>query len=260
MLLRIAMARRLSKRKRPDRETHMIKEQLKIEEGVFENRTMMCIWRMFNHGIISKMDFVLKTGKEADVYIADAGPKAEGATYVILKIFRIETSSFPKRMDYMIGDPRFERVKDNILDIVNTWCKKEYGNLKAAEIAGVRAPRPYYFRGNVLAMEFIGSDDMPARTLRETPVEDPVRVLDLILEDMKKLYGAELVHGDVSEYNILMKGGTPYMIDFGQAVILNHPKAMEFLERDVRNILYYFSRKYGIERDAGKTMAFITGK
>ncbi len=254
------MARRLGKRKRPDRGTHMIKEQLKIEEGIFENRTMMCLWRMFNHGIITKMDFVLKTGKEADVYIADAGPQAQGAEYVILKIFRIETSSFPKRMDYMIGDPRFEGVRNNIFAIVNTWCRKEYGNLMAAEIAGVHAPRPYYFRGNVLAIEFIGEDDIPARTLKESQIENPAAVLDMILEDMKKLYGAQLVHGDVSEYNILMKADVPYMIDFGQAVLLTHPKSGEFLERDIRNILGYFSRRYKLERDADRTLEYVTGK
>ena len=254
------MARKLSTRKRPDRDVHMIKEQLKIEEGVFDTRTMMCLWRMFNHNIVTRLDFVLKTGKEADVYIADAGEKAQGSEYVILKIFRIETSSFPKRMDYIIGDPRFGKVKNNIHEVVNTWCKKEYGNLKAAEIAGVHAPRAYYFKGNVLAMEFIGIGGKPAKALKETVLDEPQQTLGLILADIKKLYEAELVHGDVSEYNVLMERDVPYLIDFGQAVVLNHPRAQEFLERDVHNILGYFSRRYGITRNDDRTIAEIMEK
>ena len=151
-------------------------------------------------------------------------------------------------------------IMNNVQEVVNTWCKKEYGNLKAAEMAGVRAPRPYYFRGNVLAMEFIGYDGKPANTLKETELAEPQEVLDMILSDLRKLYKAEFVHGDVSEYNILMNLGTPYLIDFGQAVVLNHPRAMEFLKRDVHNITAYFARKYGIMNDEETIVGQITGR
>jgi RIO kinase 1 len=77
---------------------------------------------------------------------------------------------------------------------------------------------------------------------------------------MKKLYAAELVHGDISEYNILIKEGVPYIIDFGQAVVINHPNAGKFLERDVYNITSYFSKKYGIKKDAEKALARIMGQ
>ncbi len=254
------MSRKLSTRKRPARDKHMIKEQEKIEEGVFEKRTVMALWRMFNHNIISKLDFMIAKGKEANIYVADAG-KEVNESYVILKIFRIETSSFDKRIDYMLGDPRFEKInKRDMYSVVTTWCKKEYGNLRIAEMAGVHAPLPYYFKDNILAIEFLSNEDMPAQTLKNTRLEDPEQVLDAILGDIKKLYSAELVHGDISEYNILMKGDTPYIIDFGQAVVLNHPKSMLFLERDIHNILYYFSRKYKVERDEKETLSYVMKK
>jgi len=243
------MARKLSTRKRPDRGKHMIKEQLKIEEGVFENRTMMALEKMFTHNIISRLDFMIAKGKEASVYAADAGSGVADSV-VILKIFRMETSSFAKRIDYMIGDPRFDKVDTrNMTEVVKVWCKKEYGNLRIAESVGVHAPMPYYFRDNVLAMEFIGTDDMPSQTLKNTMLDDPEKVLDMILADIKKLYSADLVHADMSEYNILIKEGVPYLIDFGQAVVIHHPNAQAFLERDVHNILFYFEKKYGIKRD-----------
>ncbi len=254
------MARKLSTRKRPERSEHMLKEQLKIEEGIFDRRTMMSLWKMFNHNIITKMDYLISTGKEADVYLADGGSQIN-FDFVALKIFRIETSDFGKRIDYIRGDPRFEKVKKDTLSIVTTWCKKEYGNLKVAELAEIHAPRPYYCNGNVLAMEFLGdSNGAPAKRLKDVVVDNPKEVLDTILEDLRKLYELELVHADISEYNILMWNGLPYLIDFGQAVVTKHPRAMDFLERDAANILEYFSRKYGVVMEHEEAMHRIMQK
>lgn len=250
------MARR-SKRKRSPREEYQIREQLKIEEGVFDNRTMLRIKKLFTHNIISNFEFIISKGKEADVYIASAG-SGVSSELVAVKIFRIETSSFAKRIDYITGDPRFGRIKMTVSNIVNEWCKKEYGNLKIAEIAGVHAPRPYLYSGNVLAMEFIGTEGKPAQTLKSMGTENPEETLKSLIEDMKKLYRHELVHGDVSEYNILMKGSIPYLIDFGQAVVLEHPKAIDFLRRDIKNLLTYFQKQYGIEKNEEEVFNYVT--
>ncbi len=252
------MARKRSREKEPSREDYMLREQLKIEEGVFDTRTMLRLGKFFAKGIIASMQFIIARGKEADVYLADAGEKVE-KDFVALKIFRLENSRFRNRVKYITGDPRFGKVKGNIYAIVNEWCKKEYGNLIVAEAAGIHAPKPYYFYGNVLALEFIGKDGYPSKPMRNEPLSEPGKVLDTILEDTKKLYQNELVHADLSEYNILMLDGVPYMIDFGQAVHIKHPDSMKFLERDVANILFYFSKKYDIKRDAKKTLAYIIG-
>ena len=253
------MARRVSKRKRSSREDYMLKEQLKIEEGVFDNRTMMMLSKLFTHKIISALRFIIAKGKEGNVYLANAGEEVK-AEYVAVKIFRIETSSFHNRVDYMIGDPRFPKIKKSLFWIVNEWCKKEFGNLKIAHAAKIHAPVPYYFGGNVLAMEFLGDSDNLAPKLKDVVVENPKLVLKTIIKDIKKLYEYELVHADMSEYNILMKDGVPYMIDFGQAVIAKHPNAMMFLRRDVYNITKYFQRKYRFETDPDVAYDYVTGK
>ena len=250
------MARRRSREKEPSKEDYQLKEQLKIEEGVFDNRTVLRIGKMFSKGVVSSMEFIIARGKEADVYLADAGEKV-GKDFVALKIFRLENARFQNRIKYIEGDPRFGRVKSDVFSIVATWCKKEYGNLLVAEAAEVHAPRPYAFNGNVLAMEFIGNEGKPSKRMREETLDEPEKVLDIILEDMHKLYASELVHADLSEYNILMLDGMPYIIDFGQAVHIKHPDSMKFLERDVANILHYFSKKYGIERDGQETVGAI---
>src|SRR5271157_787241 len=117
-----------SKKKQPSKEEHLLKEQLKIEEGIFDSRTMFRLGKLFSKGIVTRMLFIMARGKEADVYLADAG-KSISKEFVVLKIFRMENARFQNRIKYITGDPRFGRVKPNIYAIVNEWCKKEYGNL-----------------------------------------------------------------------------------------------------------------------------------
>jgi RIO kinase 1 len=76
---------------------------------------------------------------------------------------------------------------------------------------------------------------------------------------MELLYTkANLVHGDLSEYNILIDPDTlePIFIDMGQSVTLEHPRAQEFLRRDIENIVRYF-KKYGIDADSEKLYSTI---
>ncbi|MEM0086781.1 MAG: serine protein kinase RIO [Candidatus Micrarchaeaceae archaeon] len=246
-----------SKRKRPSREEFMLNEQVKIEEGVFEKRTMLKIADLFTHGVISRLNFIIARGKEADIYLANAGSKI-GESIVVVKIFRVETSLFDRRIDYIVGDPRFGKIKHSMRAIVEEWCKKEYINLKMAEEAGVHAPKPYMFSGNVLAMEFIGNDSVPAPTLKEALINNPNDILKEIIDDIRKLYKVGIVHADISEYNILVKDGIPYMIDFGQAVSVKHPKAEDLLKRDVFNIVSYFNKTYGLNADPSIELESVT--
>lgn len=257
------MARRVSRRKMPDRDIHQVKEEQKTDSGIFNERTMLYLSKFYNKGVIDKISYPIAKGKESDVYLGDAGESrfVGDAKYVCMKFFRIETSSFYKMRDYIEGDRRFGHVKRDKRSIILIWCKKEFGNLRMASNAGVRGPKPYMYNGSILALEFIGSDDgKPAPKLREVTLDDPEGMLDDIIENMKKLHAAGLVHSDMSEYNILVKDSLPWFIDMGQAVILKHPSALEFLERDVRNICSYFKASYGIDTDHSKMMDRIIGQ
>lgn len=254
------MARRLGKRKRPSREKHMMHEQNKVDTGIFDDKTMVLLSKFYNKGIVKELKAPIAKGKEADVYLATAGDAKElkGNKYVVLKFFRIETSSFYKMADYIIGDTRFNRISKSKSEIVRVWCKKEYGNLHIARLQMVNVPQPYMFNGTILAMEFIGDEEgTPAEQLRRVYLEDPETVLDQIIEQLRRIYKAGLVHADLSEYNILIKDGKPFIIDMGQSVVLKHPNATMFLERDIGNVLHYFAHKYMIERDLSETMKRI---
>jgi RIO kinase 1 len=113
--------------------------------------------------------------------------------------------------------------------------------------AGVRVPKPIDVSHNVLIMEFIGNDGESAPVLRETEIRNPQRVYRQILNEMRRLYTkARLVHGDLSEYNIMLWKNQPVLFDVSQAVLLEHPMADQLLRRDLENVNRYFKR-LGIE-------------
>ncbi|MFX1404984.1 MAG: RIO1 family regulatory kinase/ATPase, partial [Promethearchaeota archaeon] len=106
--------------------------------------------------------------------------------------------------------------------------------------AGVRVPHPIHVKRNILVMEFIGENGLPAPTMRQQEPEKPEPTRKAILEAISQLYHeANLVHSDLSEYNIMLWNG-PVLIDISQAVVLDHPYSEMFFERDIRNILAYF--------------------
>jgi RIO kinase 1 len=85
--------------------------------------------------------------------------------------------------------------------------------------------------------------------LRNVRLEEPEEVYHSILSSIEQLFNrAQLVHADLSEFNILM-GDQPYLIDMGQSVILDHPRAMTFLVRDIRNINRFFAKLCDIRED-----------
>jgi RIO kinase 1 len=244
------MARRVSSRKKPLREVHMLKEQRKLESEVFDRPTLIVLSKMMKKGIFESLDYPVNTGKEANVFRATT---LDGA-FLAVKIYKFETAPFFRKIEYLEGDPRFKGIKHNDKGIVLAFARKEFKNLKVCEAAGVHVPQPLYIDKNVLVMSFIGEAGIPYSTLNQRGPGSE-KDLDSVLEDIRKMYRAGLVHADVSEYNILMSD-PPTLIDFGQGVVLGHPKSMEFLERDVRNTLHAFE-KYGIKRDLQKTLEWV---
>jgi RIO kinase 1 len=80
--------------------------------------------------------------------------------------------------------------------------------------------------------------------LKDVALEDPEGFYkDLMLQMRRMYHHGSLVHCDMSEYNILVHDGEPYIIDMGQAVLRRHPMAREFIERDARNLSHLFKRR-----------------
>jgi RIO kinase 1 len=229
---------------------------LKLEGGVFDVPTLKTLYTMASKGIITAFGGVMSTGKEADVFHAIG----ENGRELAVKIYRISTSDFQTMQDYLIGDPRFSNIRNTKKDIVFAWTKKEQRNLERTREVGVRAPEPITSERNILVMEFIGKDGVPAPRLKDVKPEEPQRIYDIVAGYMRLLYQkARLVHGDLSEYNILLYEDEPVIIDMGQAVMLEHPMSREFLARDIKNIVRYF-RKLGVDCSEESLNALIMKK
>ena len=230
--------------RRRKRGEHVIKDldRRKIEGGVFEHTTLNSLGKLAMKGVVDHLVSPIATGKEADVFLGDrAGEK------VAVKIFRLASASYfrkPSIQEYVIGDERFRKVKRDSRSIQMAWVQKEFRNLMIAQEAGVSAPRPFGVEKNILVIEFIGGEQA-APQIKDIEVDS--EMLDDIVENLRKLVKARLIHADISEYNIL-RGDGPVIIDFAQGVLNTHPKADEFLARDLKNLCSFFSKR-GIDCD-----------
>jgi RIO kinase 1 len=253
------MAMKLSTKKRPERSDKMLKEhQLKFSERVFDDITIQTLKELMRKGVFSSLDFPIQHGKEAAVYRGTKRTEGKPDEYVAIKIFKFEGPSFQRRLQYLEGDKRFS-VPGNKRGLVRIFAKKEYANLKLCQQAGVRAPKPLKHKDNIVVMEFLGEDGVPGELLKDGEMENPAETLKLILEDMRRMHKAKLVHVDLSEFNIIWLGGKPWIIDVGQAVLTHHPQAEEFLKNDIYNILKYF-RKQGADVNVEKALKYIKGE
>ena len=222
---------------------------------VFDFFTLDNIRTLEARGLIKNVQGVIEEGKESVIVLCDG---VDGRPR-ILKIYKIETSAFKKMDEYLIGDPRFKSIKKKKRNIVYMWCRKEFSNLKRAHNHSVSVPEPYGFLKNLLVMEAItNKNGSLAKPINDEELRNPEKFLWMVVEDMRKLYrDARLVHGDISEYNILNKDNKPVLIDFAQGVLITHPRAEVFLERDVKNLVTYFSRRYGVEEKEDDVLSYI---
>lgn len=228
----------------------------RIFAKVFDQRTISAVHKLAMRGLFKTLEFVVSTGKEAHVFRA----VDSAGNFRAVKIYKIETSAFRHMGEYITGDERFKKIGREKQDVVYAWTRKEFKNLERASEAGVRVPMPMGFRDNVLVMEFIGREGVAAKTLKDAGFQDMEKLYQTVVDWVARLYfGAGLVHADMSEYNILVNGEEAVLIDMGQAVLLTHPKAREFFERDVGNIAEYFA-KAGLKTDFGRVYGDIKAK
>lgn len=209
-------------------------------ESVMDERTVFHLNKLMKTEIISDIEGIISAGKEANVYL---GYDPEGKE-VAIKVYKIDMNTSKWMKNYIIGDPRFKKIPKNISKIIFLWAGKEFKNLSRAKKAGLTVPKPLFVRNNILIMEYIGFGTIPAPKLKD--IDDPTHkeeLMNQILDFIKILYQeARLVHGDLSEFNILYHNQKPVIIDISQAVSIDHPKAEVYLVRDIKNMISYFEK------------------
>jgi len=206
---------------------------------------------LVEEGVIDSVVRQLMSGKEAMVFVVRCGAESRCA-----KVYKeADKRSFRQAVDYtenrktknsrqaraMAKGTRFGREAQE-----KAWQSAEVGALFRLAAAGVRVPRPYNFHAGVLLMELVtGDDGNAAPRLNDTELA-PDLALELhrrLIGEVVRMLGAGVVHGDLSEFNILLGSDGPVIIDLPQAVdAAGNNHAQRMLLRDVDNLRRFFGR------------------
>ena len=230
---------RIRRSERENRRLRHDSNERKTVEEVFDKATNFALNELMARGEISYLNGVVRAGKEARVYwgvAADGSPRA-------VKIYLTASAEFKKRMRYVAGDKRFQQLPSSVRQMIKLWVQKEFKNLRLASEAGIRVPQPLAFNENILVMEFIGKPPAPAPIFAEAEVDalDYKWTINMIRRLYKK---ADLVHADLSEYNIFKPAPKERVLfDMGSAVLSSHPESKELLLRDITNIVSFFKKR-----------------
>ncbi|MDP6869567.1 MAG: serine protein kinase RIO [Candidatus Poseidoniaceae archaeon] len=221
----------------------------RVFDAVFDRLTLMSLYKLMKNGELETLDFPIARGKEAHVFhgTSETGP-------VAVKIFHTSNAVFKNLVQYIEGDPRFGGLKRRHRDLVDIWVRKEFRNLSRLAKWGLQVPKPLAVHKNVLIMEYLGTNNAPSPRLRDVVIPDPKPVYESLLEFLAIAWQkAEMVHGDFSPYNIMWHSDNPVVIDVGQSVVQSHPKAQEFLVRDVTRLVEW-ANKAGLDIELAEAM------
>lgn len=187
-----------------------------------------------------------------------------------IKIFKTSILIFKDRERYVNGEFRFRKghCKGNPRKKVKLWAEKEVRNLKRICLSGkIKAPKPLFLKNNVIVMEFVGENGKAAPRLKdallnmekeERNLKVPLVYFECLMM-MRDLYQTcKLVHGDLSEYNLLYFKDKVWMIDVSQSVEHDHPMALDFLRRDCHVMNEFFKKLNVFVLTSIKLFNFIT--
>jgi RIO kinase 1 len=199
---------------------------------------------------------ILKTGKEAEVFLVERAVEDGASVVMAAKRYRSrEHTSFHRSAAYTEGwstrrsrDARAVKAKSTFGREVaaGQWANSEWEALKRFWVAGAPVPYPVQIDGTEILMEFISVDGEAAPRLAQTrPEPDLLRsYFEQLREAMALLVQHGIVHGDLSPYNILAAGEKLVIIDLPQAVdVVGNSQGPDFLMRDCTNICTWFRRR-----------------
>jgi RIO kinase 1 len=206
---------------------------------------------LFDYGVLDDVVRPLMSGKEAHVYLVVSGGK-----YAVAKIYKdAQNRSFKHRAEYTEGrkvrntrDQRAmaNRSKHGRQKDEAAWRSTEVDMIHRLHAAGVRVPVPYHFIEGVLLMELVtDADGHPAPRLGDLPFDaaSARAMYDRLIRATVQMLCAGVVHGDLSEFNVLIAGDGPVVIDFPQSVDTAHnANARKLLIRDVDNLHRFLAR------------------
>jgi RIO kinase 1 len=206
---------------------------------------------LVDDGIIEEVVRPLMSGKEAQVFLVVAGGRER-----VAKVYKdAARRSFKHKSDYTEGrrtrntrDQRAmaQRTKHGRSQDEAAWRSTEVDMIYRLRAAGVRVPEPYIFSDGVLVMEFItNGDGLAAPRLGDAAVspDEAVVIFETLMQEVIRMLCAGVVHGDLSDFNVLLSDTGPVVIDFPQAMdAAGNRNARNILIRDVENLHNFLGR------------------
>ncbi len=204
-----------------------------------------------DQGIIEEVVRPLMSGKEAEVFLVRSGGELR-----VAKVYKeAHKRTFKNRAEYTEGrkvrnsrDQRAisKRSTHGKAQDEAAWRSSEVDVIYRLTAANVRVPTPFHYIDGVLIMELItDAEGSPAPRLAEVSLEpyQAARVFDRLLAEVIRMLCAGIVHGDLSDFNVLMGADGPVVIDFPQSVdASSNQNARKLLLRDVDNLQRFLSR------------------
>jgi RIO kinase 1 len=219
----------------------------------------------YDQGLISDVLTQVKGGKEANVYCCKADP-ATGAELLAAKVYR------PRKFRNLRNDAMYREgreiltpdghpVKKNEYRVMRaigkktafgvqvqhtSWLMHEYNTLEQLHRMGAAVPKPIGASENAILMSYIGTGQQAAAALNEIDLapDEAAFLFAEVLRNIELMLQHNLIHGDLSAYNILYQSGEITLIDFPQVVNGEaNPKARFILERDIQRVCEYFARQ-----------------
>lgn len=206
---------------------------------------------LVDDGMVDEVLYQLMSGKEAQVYVVRCGDQVRCA-----KVFKeARKRSFKQAVEYQegrkVGNSRRARAMSKKTrygqkEQENAWLNAEVDALYRLAEAGVRVPEPFGFVDGVLLMELVADDQGSAAPRLDEVILTAEQARDYyarIIAEVVRMLDAGLIHGDLSEFNVLVDGEGPVIIDLPQAVnAAGNNSAERMLERDVDNMRRYFGK------------------
>ncbi len=205
---------------------------------------------LVNSGVLESFGIALGVGKESDVYDA----VTPSGRRVVVKAHRMGRPSFihAKRVRGYVNTSSLQR---EWFHASRKSAKREFSVLKLLSAEGVAVPEPISCNRHIVVMDFVEGDEL----VKCKFIPKPYRVLEEIIENVRLAYRCGIIHGDLSEYNVILKPDLHIaLIDWPQYADLNHPSSQYLLERDIRNVLSFFKRKFNVTLDLTEVLNYVT--
>ncbi|EPB79829.1 RIO1 family protein [Ancylostoma ceylanicum] len=181
--------------------------------------------------------------KDKESAVLNAVSDETGEKFAI-KVYKTSLTEFKNRSEYVKDDFRFKNPRG----VLKIWAEREFMNLTRMARVGLPCPQPVKLKRHLLVMSLIGENGVAAPRLKNidwdfSTIEERKDIYMQVQDIMCRMYKeCKLVHGDLSEFNLLLSAGKVYVIDVSQAMDLSHPRNLHYLIRDIENVLAFFQK------------------